>query len=174
MIKPITYCLLLSGLLAACNSKPEAQQATADSTFTTEEKEVKKDNSLPPGEQQVIDDLYAQDTLFEDGSRPSSWANAGFNNPVAFKKFVLRLKEWVKNDSIGQIAAHIRFPLRKTANAQEFARQYHSLFNTTAKEAIANQRPDRIFRNQDGAMLANGLIWIVPSGKDYTITAINN
>jgi hypothetical protein len=163
--------LLAFPVLAACNNQT-AVNSKDNKTDTTQIVHVT--DKEPIGEGHDMEQIKAQDTLFEDGSKPSSWYDAGFNDPVAFKQFIIQFKKWVRTDNTSEIAAHIRFPLKKVKTADEFKKQYAQIFTQQHKDAVAKQRLDRIFRNVDGAMLGDGLIWFVPSDKKYSIIAINN
>ncbi|WP_341837921.1 hypothetical protein WJU16_08645 [Chitinophaga pollutisoli] len=117
--------------------------------------------------------IQAQDSIFDDGSIPTTWENAGFNNPADFKRFLSRFKSWVRNDQPDSIAACIRFPLRLYPSSADFKSQYHQIFDPALKTAVDTFRLDRIFRNSQGAMVANGRIWFAPLPEGYRIIAIN-
>jgi hypothetical protein len=155
-------------VLAACNNQ------TTEESKTDTTQVVNVTDKEPTSKDADMEQIKAQDTLFEDGSKPSSWTHAGFDDPTAFKQFVIQFKEWVKTDNVDEIVAHIRFPLKKVKTSEAFKKQYAQIFTQQLKDEIAKQRLDRIFRNVDGAMLGDGLIWFVPSGKKYSIIAINN
>lgn len=174
MIKKQFLFLSLILLMAACNS----QTTTTDDKLNTDTMPQAATTAEPAQattkEDFDVAQISAQDTLFEDGSRPTSWANAGFDDPTRFKEFLVQFKEWVKTDDIDKIAAHIRFPIAKAKNAAEFKQRYAQIFSQQVKDAVASQRLDRIFRNAEGAMLGDGAIWFIPSGNSYVIRAINN
>jgi hypothetical protein len=118
--------------------------------------------------------IQAPDTLFEDGSKPGSWSDAGFDDPEGFKRFLLRFKEWVRTDNVDSISAYISYPLKQYKTPEQFRQQYASIFDQRMKDIVAQQRLDRIFRNYQGAMLGNGAIWFsVIDKKGYRIIAIN-
>lgn len=127
----------------------------------------------PPGNPNINAQLNAQDTLFEDGSTPSSWYNAGFDDPADFKLFLLSFKDWVKNDNIDSITAHVSFPLKTWKTPEAFRKAYPEIFNAEMKTVVDTQRLDRIFRNYQGAMLGNGEIWFSVIKGEYKIIAIN-
>lgn len=166
--------LSLFPLLAACNTNKAAENKTgADSLqANTTPKDIPGQN--PTTGINYDAEIAAQDSVFEDGSTPSSWANAGFTDPVAFKRFIIQFKDWVRHDNVDSVAAHIRFPMKKIATAEDLKTKYTSVFNEHVKTAIANQHLDHFFRNQDGAMFDGGLIWFTASNNGYFITAINN
>lgn len=118
--------------------------------------------------------ITAQDTLFEDGSRPADWKNAGFDNPEGFKRFLVLFKEWVRSDNADSIAAYIEFPIKGYKTADQFKKNYPKIFDKELKDVVEKQRLDRIFRNYQGAMIGDGAIWFsVIEKKGYRIIAIN-
>lgn len=158
----IATCLFLS-----CNDNAGNTFAGSDSDKATQTP-APAENAQP-----VTDSLHAPDTLFKDGSIPTSWENAGFSDPVAFKTFIMQLKDWVRNDNMDSIAAHIQFPLKNVKTADAFKKDYNKLFNEKIKTAIAAQRVDRVFRNSSGAMIGSGELWFIENKGNYYITAIN-
>ncbi|GEP94064.1 hypothetical protein [Chitinophaga cymbidii] len=162
--------LILATLLTACNTAPDKNREEAN---VIESAKQIIPVAPPPGNPNIDDQLNAQDTLFEDGSVPTSWANAGFDDPAGFKRFLLDFKGWVKEDKIDSIAAHVRFPLKNHKTPEAFKRAYPEIFDVNLKTAVDTQRVDRIFRNQQGAMLGNGQIWFSVVNGKYKIIAIN-
>jgi hypothetical protein len=121
----------------------------------------------------VSDTITISDTVFDDGSIPSSWENAGIANPFELVEFVLSFQQWVADDKKDSIAAHINFPLRKIKSREDFLQKYATVFNSAVKKKIANQNIRQIFRNENGVMLADGAVWINQKGQDFIITALN-
>lgn len=164
--------ILLAGLLAiasSCQNSPkENKQNVSDSL---------KVDTVTQAVHQTVDSvelqIAAQDTLFSDGSIPTSWKNAGFNDATKFKRFMLGFKNWVKTDQLDSITAHIRFPLKTVKSKAEFKQKYSSLFDSSLKKTVEEQRLDRIFRNNNGAMMGNGEIWFIEDRNNYYIIAIN-
>lgn len=117
--------------------------------------------------------IYAPDSVFEDGSRPTSWTAAGFTDPVRFKRFLIRFKDWVQKDQVDSITSHIRFPLRAAGSPAWFRERYTHMFTPGLKAVIARQRLDRIFRNGQGAMFGKGEVWFVEEGGRYWVSAVN-
>ncbi|WP_109693965.1 hypothetical protein [Chitinophaga deserti] len=168
-MKNLSPALLLA-LCAACNqaSKP----TTGDTSIIQDVKELVP-VTPPPAVDIHTAQLQAQDSVFDDGSIPTSWENAGFSNPQEFKMFLARFKTWVKLDQRDSIASVIRFPLRLYPSAADFKSQYTNIFDPALKQAVDTLRLDRIFRNSQGAMIANGRIWFAPLPEGYRIIAIN-
>ncbi len=126
---PIT--LLFS--FAACN---QAAQTNASDTSIVEDVKELVPVAPPPPVDLTTAQIQAQDSIFDDGSIPTSWENAGFNDPADFKRFLARFKSWVQNDQPDSIAAVIRFPLRLYPSAADFKSQYHQVFDASLKSAV--------------------------------------
>ncbi|MGI8952021.1 MAG: hypothetical protein ACR2FN_10600 [Chitinophagaceae bacterium] len=153
----------------ACNSQ-QSQKLNKDTIVSLNEPINSSTTIVKDSTEQQIN---APDSLFEDGSQPASWRNAGFDDPANFKIFLIQFKGWVKNNNEDSIAAHIQFPLKKIKSSDEFKANYNALFTSQLKDAIQRQRVDRIFRNQNGAMISDGKIWFNEIRGKYFITAIN-
>ncbi|UKJ08102.1 hypothetical protein [Solitalea lacus] len=164
-------CMLIGGLVLFCSCQPskKGSESRMDSLNKMQDSSVK--SSETPFNNT---ELTAQDTLFDDGSIPTSWRTAGFSRPDDFKRFIIQLKGWVKNNEVDSIAFHVQYPLGEIKNADEFRKQYNALFDGPLKKVIEEQRLDRIFRNYQGAMIGNGAIWFIEKDRNYYISAINN
>ncbi len=166
------HCIiLLLPLLLACNTA--TQKTTADSSIVDGVKDLVPVAPPPSVDQQVAAQVQAQDTLFEDGTVPTSWSAAGFDDPAGFKQFMLRFKDWVKNDQKDSVTAHVQFPLREYKTEKSFLTSYGKIFDASLKAKVDSQRLDRIFRNQQGAMIGSGEIWFASLPNGYRIIAIN-
>lgn len=168
-----TGTLVLLLLTAACQSGPSPQQSgkVVDSLIPDT---VAAIGTPGPPADPVETQIRAQDTLFEDGSIPASWETAGFNDPEAFKRFLVQFKEWVRTDNVDSISAHIEYPIKGYRTPEQFKKSYANIFDKQMKDVIEKQRLDRIFRNYQGAMLADGAIWFYEvDKKGYRIIAIN-
>jgi len=166
--------MLLAGLMTGCHSATrQTDNPGYDSTNVT----IRGKDSVLTRGTDTPNSLEAQvnapDSIFEDGSRPTTWKNAGFDNPARFKRFLFQYKGWVKRDLIDSISAHIRYPVRGAGSAAWFKEQYPHIFTHRLKAVILHQRLDRIFRNGQGAMLGNGDIWFIEDKGRYWVTAIN-
>lgn len=162
--------LIAAIFLTACNSAPDKKQQ--ESNVIESAKQIIP-VAPPPGNPNIDDQLNAQDTLFEDGSIPTSWSNAGFDDPAHFKRFLLNFKDWVRDDKVDSITAHIRFPLKTYKTPEAFKKAYPKIFDASMKMMVDTQRLDRISRNYQGAMLGNGEIWFSVINDQYKIIAIN-
>lgn len=163
---PITLVIIF----AACNQAPKSPDA--DTSIVDDVKNLVP-VAPPPSIDPLTAQIQAQDSVFDDGSVPTSWVNAGFNDSADFKRFLARFKSWVQNDQPDSISAFIRFPLRLYPSATDFKSQYTQIFDPSLKRAVDSLRLDRIFRNSQGAMIANGRIWFAPLPEGYRIIAIN-
>lgn len=160
-------------LTVSCQSGPTPQESgkVIDSIIPDT---VAAIGTRPSSEDTLQARIAAQDTLFEDGSRPSEWKNAGFDDPEGFKRFLVLFKEWVRSDNADSIAAYIAFPIKGYKTAEQFKKNYDKIFDKQLKDVVEKQRLDRIFRNYQGAMLGDGAIWFsVIENKGYRIITIN-
>lgn len=164
------YLLITVLLFTACNTDPKRNKQDTD---IVEAAEQMIPVAPPPVDPNIERQLGGQDTLFEDGSIPSSWSNAGFDDPSGFKRFILRFKDWVKKDEVDSITAYIHFPLKNYPNARAFKQAYPSIFDAKMKTMLDTQRIDRISRDYHGAMLGRGEIWFSVINGEYRIIAIN-
>ncbi|HEY0273898.1 MAG TPA: hypothetical protein VGC22_11980 [Chitinophaga sp.] len=153
----------LACLAAACQSP--APKTTATGAAAALETFTIPDSSLRQ--------IQAPDTLCANGTRPASWDVAGFDDPVAFKKFLALFKDWVAHDRADSITAHIKFPLAHYKTAADFRRQYPQVFDSAMKAVVLQQPLHCIFRNYQGAMLGNGALWWAQLDGQYKIIAIN-
>lgn len=164
--------ILIAGtvLLAACQDQPkQAIETTASDSLSI----------VSPPEKQVatsVDTSFVEDSIFADGSIPTSWEVAGITDPRAFRHFVERFQGWVAKGQADSIADHTRFPLRIAKSRKVFLENYNKIFTDPVKAAIAGQNLKQIFRRDQGAMLGQGEVWIGQKEQDtvaFEITAIN-
>lgn len=160
-IKIFLYCFTLL-LFTFCNN------AVKTETVVTET-ESKPD----PLEDSIEQAILAQDTLFDDGTKPMSWAEAGFTDANKFKNFFGKFQTWVAADNIDSIAACIQFPLRRIKTPLEFKEQYSKYFSGSAKKIIAEQNLNRLYRNENGVVIGNNGIWFKEIEGKYYITFLN-
>lgn len=165
--------LLFPGLIAclsvaACNP-PVAKQGAASTQVEAGAGSVRS-FTIPDSSLQQIS---SPDTVFADGSRPSTWDIAGFSDPVAFKKFIALFKDWVAHDQADSVIAHVKFPLAHYKTAAELKAKYSEVFDSTMKAVVIQQPLNSIFRNYQGAMLGNGQLWWNELDGQYRIIAIN-
>lgn len=171
--------LIVITVLAACNNQSAEEKAlAADTAITVVTKDTipQKDTALIAFSYELTPAEMPDDSVFTDGSQPSSWANAGFDHPVAFKKFLKRLQYWVANNQQDSVAAVIAFPLKNpnVKNKAAFIEKYDSLINEKVKKALMAQNLRQIFRRDQGAMIGDGELWFNETKKGFSIITINN
>src|ERR1041385_2875862 len=97
-----TYCfialcgLMSAGVLSACGDTGSGEQSAA----TAGETPVATQKFSPT---LSASDL-ADDTVFNDGSKPVSWRNAGFSDSVKVKQFIRNLQIWADQNLVDSIA----------------------------------------------------------------------
>lgn len=115
------------------------------------------------------------DSVFSDGSVPTSWEVAGITNVKGFKLFIKKLQLLVLDNDKAQLAKQIRYPLNKSIKTEaDFIKNYDQVFTKDAKLSIAKINFSQIFRNSKGAMSDAGMVWFAQEENDFKIIAINN
>ncbi len=115
------------------------------------------------------------DSVFIDGSVPTSWEDAGITDVKGFKLFLKQLQILVLNDDKVQLAGFIRYPLGKSIkNENDFIKNYDKVFTKNARLSIAKINFSEIFRNSKGAMSEDGKVWFSQEGDKFKIIAVNN
>ncbi|MET0299037.1 MAG: hypothetical protein ABW036_04720, partial [Flavitalea sp.] len=154
ILRKFTNLLLPATLIfVSCGDGKQPDAAAVDSTAVSS---VDSSTSLKSDPMENNDPgAIPDDSVFNDGSIPSSWANAGFADSAAVKRFVKQLQTWTAANQVDSIAAQIAFPLKNPAvkNAAEFKAGFEKYFTPEVKSAIADQKLTQIFRNQQGAMI---------------------
>lgn len=114
------------------------------------------------------------DSVFSDGSVPTSWEVAGITNVKGFKLFIKKLQLLVLDNDKAQLAKQIRYPLNKSIKTEaDFIKNYDQVFTKDAKLSIAKINFSQIFRNSKGAMSDAGMVWFAQEENDFKIIAIN-
>ena len=165
--------LLFAGYFLSCNpkstNKVETAQIVKDTTPPT-------DSNLVMTQEELVDD-----SVFTDGSKPTSWSTAGITDPNQLKVFIKILRLWVEKGNIDSIANHIQYPLKgnnQVSTPAEFIKNYNLLFTPKVIRALKQEKLSQIFRNYQGAMIGSGELWIRNVNPDFTeefkIFSINN
>lgn len=162
---------------AACNSQNSNTQ-TADTsaaktdTLTVNDTSVKTTSASPT---ELSSSEIQDDSVFADGSRPTSWKDAGFTNPAEFKRFLQHLQSWVANSNKDSVASVVAYPLRnpKVKDKAAFILKYDDYITGNIKKALKEQNLRQIFRNSQGAMIGDGKLWLNETKDGYRIIAIN-
>jgi hypothetical protein len=153
-------------LLVSCNqhSKPAVEKKESGSAIDSNV------IGIP-----VTDPELEDDSLFADGSKPSSWDAAGITRVMGLKIFVKDLQYIVANDNREEVAKMIRYPLTSTIKTEaDFLASYDKIITPKVKDALAKANLRQLFRNYKGVMIGNGDIWIAQEEKEFKIIAINN
>lgn len=181
------YILIVTVVLFACNSNTGPATSTNASTDSVKHVPTEADHQHTEADHQHIEkDTSTQvvallpeelkdDSVFADGSKPTSWENAGFTDPKGFKLFLKQLQQYVMLNDKEKLAATLNYPLKNPAikNAEEFIKQYDTYFTRDVKMSFALVNFNQVFRNDTGAMTNGGKVWFQQVGKDFKITAIN-
>jgi len=115
------------------------------------------------------------DSVFTDGSIPTSWEVAGITDVKNFKLFLKRVQLLVLNDEKEQLAKFIKYPLGRSIKSEaEFIKNYDRIFTKDAKLSIAKINFSQIFRNSKGAMSEEGRVWFQQEVDEFKIIAVNN
>ncbi len=165
-----TILMAASVLIFSCQSPTANKQVSADSTVA--EKPVER---LVPDSASLPESDIADDSVFSDGSQPASWATAGIQDPIAFKRFLKQFQYWVLSGQREKVAAAVSFPLINPPikDSREFLAKYDSLFTPKVKKALAGQNFRQIFRNFQGAMIGTGECWFTQKDQEFVLISIN-
>jgi hypothetical protein len=178
-MKKLLVQILFTFSLIACNESRDKTDPTPLAVIA--ETQPSEKDSAPPvktdtgiGTGLTLEEM-ADDTVFADGSIPTSWENAGITDVKAFKLFLKKLQLLVLHDGKEQLAKLVRYPLNKTVrNEEDFVKNYDRIFSKAARLSIANLNFSQIFRNSKGVMSEDGRVWFSQEGKDFKIIAVNN
>lgn len=174
MKKLFSIVIIAAALLTACNEKKAEttiEQGKIDTiNQTIVEEEV---DSFPNVKVDILPEELKDDSVFADGSIPSSWENAGITDVKGLKEFLKNAQLWVMNNNKEKLAAAIKYPLKDIKNEAELVAAYNKVFTKEVKLSFATINFNQIFRNQKGVMLENGKVWINQFGKEFKIFAIN-
>jgi hypothetical protein len=111
------------------------------------------------------------------GSLDHRYMNAGAEDDALIERSAQSFCKAVRENDRGTVASLISFPLeihtngkrRTIANAKDFLAAYDSIFTPALKESIAKVVPHHMFTRSEGIMLGNGIVWLGPDGKVFTI-----
>ena len=114
------------------------------------------------------------DSVFKDGSIPTSWGNAGITDIKGLKLFIKQLQQLVIMNDKENLARAVQYPLNKTIKTKEnLVANYDAVFTKEVKLSFATLNFNQLFRNAKGVMTDGGKVWIAQQGKEFRITAIN-
>lgn len=112
------------------------------------------------------------------------YKTAGIDDPDKFNEFFGNVRKAVANGNKEQVADAVLYPLRVNENGSsrsykdktEFLAAYDQIMTDPVKKALADQKLNTLFVNDQGVMVGNGEIWFgaSPDTKDkFGIIAIN-
>ena len=115
------------------------------------------------------------DSVFIDGSIPTSWEVAGITDVKGFKLFLKNVQLLVFNNDKELLSKLIRYPLGKSVkNEKDFIKNFDRLFTKDVKLSIANINFSQVFRNSKGATTEGGKVWFSQVDEGFKIIAINS
>jgi len=177
-MKKILFVICCVSIAAtACNSHNSNTQTSDTSVAKTDTLTVTDTSAktTPVNSPELSSAEIPDDSVFADGSKPSTWQDAGFTNPANFKKFLQKLQSWVADNNKDSVASVIAYPLRnpKIKDKATFIAKYDDYITNDIKKALKEQNLKQIFRNSQGAMIGDGKLWFNETKDGYRIIAIN-
>jgi len=162
------------------NPPADLKPATTDSiTPVPDSIPAKPDSNKPPKTNTglsigLTQEEMMDDSVFIDGSKPTSWEAAGITDVKGLKLFLKQVQFLVLKNDKEQLAKLIRYPLgRHIKTEQDFIKNYDALFTKDVKLSIANINFSQVFRNSKGVMTEGGKIWFTQVEDDFKIVAVN-
>ncbi len=95
------------------------------------------------------------------------------SHPAAIESFIPALKKLLTENKRGEIAALVKYPLvleadslleRKINTAEEFLKEFDSIFTEDYIRRIMNTPDDELFTTWEGVGIGQSLLWICPGG----------
>jgi hypothetical protein len=175
MIKLLSGLLLTATFALACNesnSTNAVETATSNDTAQIVETNA-NDANMIVAINEVSETEMRDDSVFNDGSIPTTWEVAGIEDVKGLKLFLKQAQQWVMSNNKEQLAAAVQYPINNIKNKEEMMAAYDQYFTKEVKLSFAMINFNQIFRTYKGVMLADGLVWIKPVGDTYKIFAIN-
>lgn len=176
-MKKYNLLLIASSLffIVSCNSneKGNSTSGTAKADTNLLNAPVTSDSNMIADALSVSEMEMKDDSVFADGSKPTSWENAGIADVKGLKLFLKQVQQWVMNNDKEKLASIVRYPLKGIKTEQEMLAAYDKVFTKEVKLSFATINFNQVFRNQQGVMIGNGKVWINQFGKDFKIFAIN-
>ena len=160
------FLFIIFVLIISCNQNEKTSTEKKDSGSAIDSNLI----GLP-----ITNPDLEDDSIFDDGSKPTAWEVAGITRVYALKIFIKDLQYMVANDNKEEISKLIRYPLNSTIKTKsDFLADYNKIITPKIKAALAKANLKQLFRNYKGVMIGNGEVWIAQEGKDFKIIAINN
>lgn len=168
---------ILSSIIACNNSTATSEDILppiTDSSAAKMDSPVSSASDKLAGFGLTLEEMQ-DDSVFSDGSVPTSWEVAGIKDIKGFKLFIKKLQLLVLDNDKAELAKQIRYPLNKSIKTEaDFVKNYDQVFTKDAKLSIAKINFSQIFRNSKGAMSDAGMVWFAQEGDGFKIIAINN
>ncbi|MCT4508092.1 MAG: hypothetical protein N4A48_04910 [Tepidibacter sp.] len=132
----------------------------------------------------IVSESTDNENSKEDTNKDNRYYVGGIDDPVKFEKIFNEIKKFVSEDNKEKVSEYIIYPLRvnhdkcstEIKTADEFIKNYDSIFTEEVKKALLNQEVKDTFVNYQGVMVGYGEIWFGSSqdSSKYGIIAINN
>ena len=174
MKKYFLFIVTVSIVSLACNQG--TKQITKETATITDSTTSSKIG--PATEIMKVSELSAEelkdDSVFADGSKPTSWVNAGITDEKGLKIFIKQVQQWIVTNDREKLASVIKYPVNKTIKSkEEFISNYDAVFTKQLQLSFATVNFSQLFRNVKGVMTNDGKVWIGQTGKSFKIIAIN-
>ncbi len=168
-MKHLILWSLLLVVMAGCGGRSEQQPTEVTVPVSPTSGTQDAEDISPILSLQELQD----DSIFIDGSKPTSWENAGITDVKGLKLFLKDLQQAIITNNKEKLAAAVKYPLQGLNNAEELIDAYDNVFTKDVKMSFALINFSQIFRNQQGAMTEGGRAWIGQFGNEFKIFAIN-
>ena len=174
MKKYFLFIITVAFVCLSCNQG--LKQKTEDTATITDSSTSSK--IAPATEIMKVSELSAEelkdDSVFADGSIPTSWGNAGITDEKGLKLFIKQIQQWIVTNDKEKLASVIKYPVNKTIKSkEEFISNYDAVFTKEVQLSFATINFSQLFRNDNGVMTNGGKVWIGQTGKSFKIIAIN-
>ena len=119
MIKVLTGLLLAATFALACNesnSTNTVETATSNDTAQIAEATAANDANMIVAINEVSDAEMKDDSVFDDGSIPTTWEVAGIEDVKSLKLFLKQAQQWVMSNNKEQLAAAVQYPINNIKN----------------------------------------------------------
>jgi hypothetical protein len=173
------YILLFAmlSIFAACNNDKTSTDEKVVTNADSMPAKIDSPKALVPatnlGVGLTLEEMK-DDSVFVDGSVPTSWEMAGIKDVKGFKLFIKQLQLLVLDNNKEGLAKQIRYPLGKAIKTEaDFIKNYDNIFTKDVKLSIAKINFSQIFRNSKGAMSDAGMVWFSQEGNEFKIIAVN-
>lgn len=176
MIKILSGLLLTATFALACNesnSSNAVETATATDTARITQATTANDANMIVAINEVSETEMKDDSVFADGSIPTSWDVAGITDVRGLKLFLKQTQQWVMSNDKAQLALAVKYPINTIKNKEEMMEAYDQVFTKDVKLSFAMINFNQIFRNSKGVMTADGRAWITQDGNSFKIFAIH-